>query len=207
MSREAVVDHAGEAPTRRDRILDAALAAFDERGYEATTIADVRARSGASVGSIYHRFADKQGLAAAVYVECLRDYQVGLAETLAHGPDAEQGIRAVVRHHLAWVEANPSKARFLFERREPEVATASAAAVRELNEELFEAVRGWLRPQIDAGRIREMSLLHFYVIVIGPSQEYARHWLRDPQRKPIGRDQRALAEAAWRAVRADAEGD
>ncbi|HTO27428.1 MAG TPA: TetR family transcriptional regulator, partial [Devosia sp.] len=42
---------------RRRQILDAALSAFLERGYAATSIADIRARSGASTGSIYHFFA------------------------------------------------------------------------------------------------------------------------------------------------------
>ena len=66
------------APDRRQVILDAALEAFAERGTAAATVDDVRRRSGASVGSIYHHFGDKEGLAAALYVEGLRSYQEGL---------------------------------------------------------------------------------------------------------------------------------
>ncbi len=50
---------------RRDQILAAALGAFAEKGFAAATIEDVRERSGASTGSIYHHFGDKEGLAAA----------------------------------------------------------------------------------------------------------------------------------------------
>src|SRR5215208_1537765 len=152
---------------RHDAILDAALEAFNAEGYEATTIAEVRRRSGASVGSIYHRFGDKRGLAAALYVECLADYQRGLGAVLAADPGPEAGIRAMVRYHLQWVEANPRRAAFLFERREPEGAEAAAERVRALNEDTFERCREWLRPHRRTGRIRRMPLELLYVIVLG----------------------------------------
>src|SRR5215213_8710185 len=139
---------------RRDVILEAALDAFSDGGYEAATIAEVRRRSGASVGSIYHRFGDKRGLAADLYVECLADYQRGLQAALAGGPAAEAGIRAMVRYHLRWVEANPRRAAFLFERREPEIAIVATERVRALNKSMFERCREWLLPHQRAGRIR-----------------------------------------------------
>ena len=42
---------------RRTEILDAALRCFDHQGITATTIEDIRAESGASIGSIYHQLA------------------------------------------------------------------------------------------------------------------------------------------------------
>src|SRR5215470_14374357 len=62
---------------RRKSILDAALACFLERGVAATTTEEIRDRSGASIGSIYHHFGDKEGLAGALYVEGIRSYQEG----------------------------------------------------------------------------------------------------------------------------------
>jgi AcrR family transcriptional regulator len=186
---------------RRTEILDAALASFTEHGYEATTIAELRERSGASVGSIYHRFGDKQGVAAELYLDCLLDYQRGVADTLRRHPGAEEGIAALVRHHLRWVERNPSKAAFLLDRREAEAAAAER--VRAANRELLGLVREWLDPHVETGRIRRMPLQLLYVIVIGPSQEYARHWLRDADRGSIRGVAGTLAEAAWKAVRAD----
>jgi AcrR family transcriptional regulator len=186
---------------RRTEILDAALASFSERGYASTTIADLRRRSGASVGSIYHRFGDKEGVAAELYLECLTDYQRGVAALLERGPGAEDGIKGLVRHHLCWVESNPRRAAFLLDHREAEASAGER--LRELNLELLDRVREWLDPHVAAGRIRGMPLQLLYVIVIGPSQEYARHWLRDPERGPIRRAERPLADAAWNAVRAD----
>src|SRR6266566_8365174 len=91
---------------RRSRILEAALACFNERGFTATTIEEICQRSGASVGSVYHHFGGKEGLAAALYVEGLRDYQRGFRDVLERNPGAGEGIESLVRHHLRWVGAH-----------------------------------------------------------------------------------------------------
>src|SRR3954452_3634399 len=122
---------------RRDQILSAALGAFGEKGFAATTIEDVRARSGASTGSIYHHFGDKEGLAANLYVGGLRDYQEGFLTRLRRAPDAEQAVKGLVRQHLTWIERNAELARFIFGRRETEVMSAVEEPMRELNRQLF----------------------------------------------------------------------
>src|SRR5215475_5808955 len=63
---------------RQRGILMAALDCFTTRGVSATTLEDIRAKSGASIGSIYHHFRSKENLAATLYVEGLRDYHAGL---------------------------------------------------------------------------------------------------------------------------------
>src|SRR5688500_1881323 len=93
--------------TRRQDILDAALAAFSESGVVAATVDDVRRRSCGSVGWLYHLFGGKQELAGARYAEALRDYQRGFLRVLERTRGAEPGVRALVRHHLRWVARHP----------------------------------------------------------------------------------------------------
>jgi AcrR family transcriptional regulator len=45
-----------EPSSRRELILDAALRSFLEHGLAGASIEDVCARSGSSVGSVYHHF-------------------------------------------------------------------------------------------------------------------------------------------------------
>ena len=69
-----------EASTRvrRRDILQAALELFVRSGVGATTVDDIRERSGASVGSLYHHFpGGKEAIAAALYLDTLADYQDG----------------------------------------------------------------------------------------------------------------------------------
>jgi AcrR family transcriptional regulator len=175
---------------RRHEILDAALACFSERGYDGTTIEEIRERSGASVGSIYHHFGGKEQIADALYAEALRDYQSGFLELLRG--DAERAIKGVVRHHLRWVHANPELARFLLTERRPE-------EVRELNRAAFDALEEWRAAHRDD--LQPLSFDAFYAVVIGPAQEAARHRLAGRTQTPLRRLERELADAAWRAIR------
>src|SRR5437016_14298453 len=106
---------------RRDAILDAALACFNERGVSGTTIDDVRERASASVGSIYHHFGSKEQLAAALHVEGARSYQSGFLAVLEGQPGARAGIEALVRYHLRWVADHPELARYMLAGSDTEV--------------------------------------------------------------------------------------
>jgi len=192
----------GTTADRPQAILDAALEAFSEKGFSAATVADVRRHSGASTGSIYHHFGGKEELAAAVYVEGLRDYQRGLLRTLARHSEAEDGVKAIVRHHLRWVAANHKLARFLASRRETEIALASGERLQELNRRTFAETGAWLAPHVTAGRIKKLPNDLYYTLLIGPAQEFSRHWLEGQMRSSIATAEQALADAAWASLRA-----
>jgi AcrR family transcriptional regulator len=194
---EAVVADRGE---RQRAILAAALECFNERGFSATTVEQIRARSGASVGSIYHHFGGKEGLAAELYVDGLRDYQLGFVEALERHPAAEEGVRAFVRHHLRWVERNPQLAQFLMNRRETELRVATEARVRELNREFFPRVSAWMQRHVEDGSLREIPSDLWEPVLLGPCQEFSRLWLAGRTAIALRRAERELAEATWRAV-------
>jgi AcrR family transcriptional regulator len=186
---------------RKQEILDAALRGFAEKGLAGTTVEEVRRRSGASVGSIYHHFGDKEGIAAALYVDALRDYQAGLLALLDEGRDAESTVKALVRHHLRWVEADPDRARFLLSGRPPR----ATEAIAELNRNALGATAAWLDREVQAGRLAAMPIDVFYSVLIGPAQEFCRHWLEGRMRTSIRSAERWLAAAAWRALAPETE--
>lgn len=181
--------------SRRKEILDAALAAFAETGEVA--IEEVRRRSGASIGSIYHHFGGKEGIAAALYLEILGDYQAGAARALESAKGGEEGVKALVRHHLRWVGRNPERARFLL--RDRSAREAAGEELGRLNRDFSAAVDGWVGQHPE---IRTLPREVFYAVTIGPAQEAARLWLGDaiPSLRKVEDE---LAESAWRAVRAN----
>jgi AcrR family transcriptional regulator len=180
--------------TRRETILEAALELL-EAGEE-VTIEGVRERSGASVGSIYHHFGDKDGILGALYAQVLADYQTGVLRALKSASDAEGGIKALVRHHLRWVEQNPERARFLLDGAARERASEEVEA---LNKPLFATIAAWVESQ---GAIRSVRLDVFFVSVFGPAQALSRSWLAH-QNGSLREMEDDLADAAWRAVRSD----
>jgi AcrR family transcriptional regulator len=188
---------------RRAAILAAALECFAERGFAGTTVDQIRERSGASTGSIYHHFGGKEGLAAELYVEGLRGYQDGLLGALEQHSDARAAIHALVRHHLRWVEANPRLAQFLMNRRETELRSATEERVRELNRRFLPRVAAWVERQIEAGALRALPFDLWEPVLLGPSQELARLWLAGRTRITLREAERELAETTWRAVKGE----
>jgi AcrR family transcriptional regulator len=194
------VSRTNSTAARRQAVLEAALDAFAEHGFSAAGIEDVRRRSGASVGSIYHHFGGKDGLAAELYVGGLRSYQEGLLGALEQSDGARDGVEAAVRHHLGWIAEHPKLARFMFEN---SVATPE---LREQNRRFFGAVHDWLARHADSGEIRRLPRDVYYALLIGPSQELARHWLAGRVDLPLEDAAEELAHAAWMSLRNDQGG-
>ena len=178
-------------PARRQAILDAALAVFLARGVAGASIEEIRERSGASIGSIYHHFGGKDALADELYNEILADYQAGLLAVLQDAPSAQAGIEGAVVHHLGWVAANRDRARFLLTGR---------LARREQNRRFFARVNAWLEPHLASGELREMPAEARHALWLGPSQELSRHWLSGTARRNPTEDTQVLAAAAWTAL-------
>lgn len=190
------------AADRKSAILSAALAVFSEKGIEAATIDDIRQRSQASVGSIYHHFGTKEGIAAALFMQGLDDYWTQLIERTGQAEDAERAIHAMIATHLEWVTSNPELARFLFSRRQA-VAPAHERHVRELTAGHFKTLLDFLKPWFRQGILRRLPHELYAPLLLGPAQELARHWLSGR----VSLDPRAaideLAGAAWRSLAAE----
>ena len=193
----ATTPETGRAPSRREAILAAALRCFVRRGYSATTIEDIRRESGASVGSLYHHFGGKDGIAAALYVESLASYQAAFVAVLEGHDHARAGVESLVRHHLRWVGEHPDRARFLLAVRETEVLAAAAPELRRRNRAFFAAVREWFARHPELPDLPP-DLLE--PLLLGPAQEFARHWLagRATTTPKVAED--VLAAGAWHAL-------
>lgn len=84
---------------RVDSLLEAAGLSFAERGYDATTMTEIAARAGASIGSLYQFFPTKELIAEALldrYSQTLYDRMRVLRESVDTGTD-EQVARRLLR--------------------------------------------------------------------------------------------------------------
>jgi AcrR family transcriptional regulator len=184
-----------------ERILGAALSCFVETGYEQTTIARVRERSGVSNGALFHHFPTKEAIADALYVESMASYQEGLWELLRSRPrSARAAVRGTIAHQLQWTEANPDRARFLYMRGHLDWDSPAGESLQQLNRDLGDAYRDWMAPLIEAGKVRRMSMLVLSAIVTGPVHAIARRWLAGQLRVPLTSYLDELADAAHAAI-------
>jgi AcrR family transcriptional regulator len=79
-----------KARRTRERILEAALALFADRGYEATTMRDVAREAGASLGLAYRYFASKEEFALALYMRLAEESEEWVRDGLVGGTVAER---------------------------------------------------------------------------------------------------------------------
>jgi len=96
-----------DAARNRRRVLAAAAELFAERGVGAVTMDDVAAHAGVGKGTLYRRFGDRSGLAAALLDERERDLQSRiLAGPPPLGPGAPPAKRlaAFVQAYLEFLD-------------------------------------------------------------------------------------------------------
>lgn len=75
----------------RARLLDAAIHLFENRGFEAASVADIAAAADVTTGSLYHHFESKLGLFAVIRQEMerrIRDRMEGAFEAVGGGRSA-----------------------------------------------------------------------------------------------------------------------
>jgi AcrR family transcriptional regulator len=192
-----VDDVVSASAPRKEAILSAALDCFVRQGYTATTVEDICRESGASVGSVYHHFGGKDRIAAAIYVDSLAGYQAGFLATLRAHDDARAGVEALVRHHLAWMRDHPDVARFVLAVGETKVVSAATSVLRRLNRAFFAAVGEWLAGHPELPDLPP-DLLES--LLLGPAQEFTRHWLAGRATTTPERAEAVLAAAAWHAL-------
>jgi AcrR family transcriptional regulator len=176
----------------RERLLRAALVRFDDDGALSATLEDIRREAGVSVGTLYHYFADKAGLAAELYIELLAQFQDGfLVELRAHA-GAEEGVKAGVRFYLRWVSANrPAAALLLGER------PRTHATLRHRNQRFFAEAMAWWQTHVHYGALRDLPFELIAALWLGPANEYARHWVAGRARRVPAAAADVLADAAW----------
>jgi AcrR family transcriptional regulator len=188
------------SPKRQREIIAAALACFTEKGFPATSIADICKKAGASTGSVYHHFKSKGRLAAAIYLEGIREYQAGMIEALLEEESARGGIIAIVRYHLMWVKQNPDWARFLFQKRHAEYMDDTEDEMKRLNAVLFQNMAVWFQKYIKAGKIRPLPHDLMMALLLGPCQEYSRQYISGHAATDVTTAAEVLGAGAWAAL-------
>ena len=93
--RASSASHEPKEPTR-ERVLDAALELFHARGFDATTMRDVAAAAGLSLGAAYYYFPSKEAIVLAYYVRQADAHEsvVARAESAARASGVDLDLRA-----------------------------------------------------------------------------------------------------------------
>jgi AcrR family transcriptional regulator len=85
-----------KAEETRERILDAALRLFRERGFEQTTMRDVAAEAGVATGAAYYYYRSKQDLVMAFYLRADEESREAFTTAIASSKDLKKRLRGII---------------------------------------------------------------------------------------------------------------
>lgn len=108
MTGEAGFPTVGRSPKRRQEILAATRALFDESGSRYAQVDDVARAVGISRAIIYRHFSSKEELFAEVLVTYLRELKVSFSQAAALGGSAEQRLENLTDAILDFGLAHPA---------------------------------------------------------------------------------------------------
>ena len=159
---------------RRAEILHAALRAFRDKGFHATTLDDIALHVGVRKTALYHYFPDKQSILHECHREASAELQriVDGARTL---PSARDQLRHVIREHVRVMTETLEGSPLAFE-----VTAFSPERQQELMEarDRYErAVRRIIQRGIRSGEFRRMDPKVAVFVILGAINWIAR-WYR-----------------------------
>ena len=96
-----------------ESILDAARDQLLESGARGLTVDAIAAASGASVGSIYHRFGSLEGLLAEMWIAAVRRCQAAVIEAIDAAPDPTEAAVRGAASMYDFAKEHPGDARLL----------------------------------------------------------------------------------------------
>jgi AcrR family transcriptional regulator len=172
------------AEERRSEILDAALTAFSQRGYHATSIDDIATEAGVSKALIYEHFASKQELYGDLIARNGRELTQRVAGALS-GVEVDSTVERLatgLEAFFAFVEERRDAWRMLFrDASDPETSAVLERMVEQVTAEVTVLIsqdpgaRGLTRVE------DERSLRLLAEMLVGGAQSMANWWTEHPE--------------------------
>jgi len=119
----------------RERIMQAALQLFHDRGFETTTMRDIASKSGLATGAAYYYFESKDSIVLAFYDQARRVMEPRLEEVLAETRDLRERIKRLIQVKLEYFEPSRDLLRALSGHTNPDYALSPfSKETREIRE-------------------------------------------------------------------------
>ncbi len=98
---------------KRDRIIDAAVDVFADKGFRAARISDIARAAGVADGTIYLYFDNKDELLITIFEEKMGELLIRLRQALAGGGSPTERMRRYARFHFEQLRSYPALAQVL----------------------------------------------------------------------------------------------
>lgn len=182
---------------RRQLILETTLALFTRRGFFNTSVHDIQRAAGVSIGSIYHHFKNKEGLAKALYDAQVERMAHAMEAILAEHRSAHDRCRAVIAHLFDLTEASPEAMQYILYAKHREFLPDEKPVC---SSRPFELMKQMVAAGMAAGEIRAMEPYVAATAIFGGAIRLVYLRLDHVLPQPLPEYLDAAWECAWRSV-------
>lgn len=183
----------------RQQVLDGVLPLFGQRGYFATSVQDISRESGVSVGSIYHHFGDKEGVARSLYHSLAERMSSRISWISARQGTVHDQCREIVRTLFEMAEDEPLVMEFMLYAKHREFLPDEKPIC---SSKPFELMRTIVTAGMDAGEIRQMDVMVASTSLFGGPIRMIFARLDGVLPAPLPHYLDEVWECAWRSVAA-----
>jgi len=176
---------------RRAAILTAALEAFRQRGYHATTLDDIAGRVGVGKTALYHYFPDKEAILFACHRQALTHLARHLATARERHARAADRLRDVVTQHVTIVTGSANGSPLAVE--VPALSAERQARLVAARDRYERGLRDVVADGIAAGEFRAVDPKIVVFAILGSINWIAR-WYRPAGSLPPEALARAFAD-------------
>ncbi|MBI5569935.1 MAG: TetR/AcrR family transcriptional regulator [Desulfomonile tiedjei] len=162
----------------RQRIMEAALSEFSEKGYHATTIDSIAERAGIGKGTVYRYFKTKEALFSALKEDTITEFVELARQDLSREKDVLNIIESVIRIYLGFFEKNSAFFKVIVQEHRDFGREFSEKFINEL----ILALPGLKRRCWQAsrsGRLKQMNYFTVFFGIIGFLNGVIQKWLHD----------------------------
>lgn len=175
--------------TTKQRLIEAAFALFEERGYEGTTVDDITQRAGVGRTTFFRVFRSKEEVIFPDHEAVLAALQSRLASSTRQTAllAVVDAARLVLLHYLG--EGEVAHARYRLTRRVPALREREVASTLQYQRAFREFIHGWMGGTEDTALRAELMA----AAVVTAHNHVLRRWLRGLTDQPEAEFDAAMA--------------
>ncbi|MGI9536091.1 MAG: TetR/AcrR family transcriptional regulator [Desulfocapsaceae bacterium] len=186
---------------RQEKILDAALKLFTERGYFNTTVNDIQFASKMSVGSLYNYFENKESIAVTLYSNLENCLYEALCEIEQNNDSMHDCCLEAVRHIFETTERTPSSMQYLLYTKHREFMPVEKTAFASLP---FLKMKSWVEKGQKNREVRNIEPNVAMNAIFGSAIRMVFLRIDGILESPLPEYLDECWECSWRGVSADA---
>lgn len=182
---------------RQRRILETALDLFAQNGYFNTSVHDIQRAADVSIGSIYHHFGNKEGIARALYDDLVGQMAEGISRIKEQDKGLYQRGGAVLAYLFEMAETRPAAMDYVLYARHREFMPGEKPIC---SSRPFELIQEMVCEAMAQGEIQPRDPVLASAVIFGGAIRLIHLRLDGVLEKPLFAFHAEVWQCAWRSV-------